>query len=110
MLVVSSSDIHGKEITGTLDLVKGTTVCARSMVSDLIAWMRNAIGGEVHEYTKILAESREHALDRMKEKAEEGKILIWPSEWMHLHRGIPSPTQTKYILTGWFSFKNNNKN
>ena len=43
-----------------------------------------------------------------KEKAEEGKILIWPSEWMHIHRGIPSPTQTKYILTGWFSFKNKN--
>ncbi len=70
MLVVSSSDIHGKEITGTLGLVKGTTVRAHHMMSDLIAWMRNAVGGEVHEYTKILAESREHALDRMKEEAE----------------------------------------
>jgi hypothetical protein len=37
------------------------------------------------------------------EPAEEGKLIIWPSDWTHLHRGIPSPTQTKYILTGWFT-------
>jgi hypothetical protein len=38
-----------------------------------------------------------------KEAAEQGKIVIWPSDWTHIHRGITSPTQTKYILTGWFS-------
>ena len=38
-----------------------------------------------------------------KETAEQGKIVIWPSDWTHIHRGITSPTQTKYILTGWFS-------
>jgi uncharacterized protein YbjQ (UPF0145 family) len=70
MLVVTSPDIFGKQITGTLGLVQGTTVRARHMVSDLLAWMRNAVGGEVHEYTEILAESREHALDRMIEEAE----------------------------------------
>jgi hypothetical protein len=37
------------------------------------------------------------------ESAVEGKLIIWPSDWMHLHRGVPSPTQTKYILTGWFT-------
>lgn len=37
------------------------------------------------------------------ESAVEGKLVIWPSDWMYLHRGIPSPTQTKYILTGWFT-------
>jgi hypothetical protein len=37
------------------------------------------------------------------ESAEEGKLIIWPSDWMYLHRGVPSPTQTKYILTGWFT-------
>ena len=37
------------------------------------------------------------------ESAEEGKLVIWPSDWMYLHRGVPSPTQTKYILTGWFT-------
>jgi hypothetical protein len=37
------------------------------------------------------------------ESAEEGKLVIWPSDWTYLHRGIPSPSQTKYILTGWFN-------
>ena len=35
--------------------------------------------------------------------AEEGKLVIWPSYWTHYHRGIPSPSQTKYIITGWCS-------
>lgn len=70
MLIVSSSNIFGKKITGTLGLVQGTTVRARHLGKDLLAMMRNVVGGEVHEYTKILAESREHALDRMVEEAE----------------------------------------
>lgn len=37
------------------------------------------------------------------EEAEQGKLVIWPSDWTHMHRGIPSPTQTKYIITGWFT-------
>jgi hypothetical protein len=37
------------------------------------------------------------------ESAQQGKLVIWPSDWMYLHRGIPSPTQTKYILTGWLN-------
>lgn len=40
------------------------------------------------------------------ERPEEGKLVIWPSDWTYLHRGIPSPTQTKYILTGWFTHYN----
>ena len=39
-----------------------------------------------------------------KEKAEQGKLLIWPVDWTHLHRGIPSPTENKYIFTGWYTF------
>ena len=38
------------------------------------------------------------------EKAEAGKIVCWPSDFTHTHRGIVSPTETKYILTGWFTF------
>ena len=34
----------------------------------------------------------------------KGKSLIWPADWTYTHRGIPSPTQDKYILTGWFEF------
>jgi hypothetical protein len=37
------------------------------------------------------------------EEPERGKLVIWPSDWTHLHRGVPSQTQTKYILTGWFT-------
>lgn len=36
------------------------------------------------------------------EEPKQGKLMIWPSDWTYLHRGIPSLTQTKYILTGWF--------
>jgi len=38
------------------------------------------------------------------EKAEEGKILIWPTDFTHTHRGIKSPTEPKYIMTGWYNF------
>lgn len=37
------------------------------------------------------------------ESAVEGKLVIWPSDWTHLHRGVPSPIETKYVLTGWFT-------
>lgn len=36
--------------------------------------------------------------------AEQGKTLIWPADWTHTHRGIVSPTQEKYIITGWYNF------
>lgn len=39
-----------------------------------------------------------------KEKPEEGKLIIWPSDWTHMHRGLSSLTQTKYIITGWFNY------
>jgi hypothetical protein len=38
------------------------------------------------------------------EKPKQGNLLIWPSDWMYIHRGISSPTETKYILTGWFTY------
>lgn len=37
------------------------------------------------------------------EEAEQGKLVIWPSDWTYMHRGVPSPTETKYIITGWFT-------
>lgn len=42
------------------------------------------------------------------EKPVQGKLVIWPSDWTHLHRGIASPTETKYILTGWFNHLDTN--
>lgn len=38
------------------------------------------------------------------EKAEKGKLLIWPPDFTHTHRGLPSETEEKYILTGWYEF------
>lgn len=40
----------------------------------------------------------------IKLKPKKGLTIIWPADWTHVHRGIPSPTQTKYIVTGWYSY------
>jgi hypothetical protein len=47
----------------------------------------------------------EFKFQNYKSKARQGKMVIWPPYWTHFHRGIPSFTEKKYILTGWFSFK-----
>ncbi len=65
MIVVTTFEIPGKRILRTLGLVRGNTVRARHVGKDLLAFLRNVVGGEVHEYTKLLAECREQALDRM---------------------------------------------
>ena len=70
MIVVTMFEIPGKRVVRTLGLARGNTVRARHLGKDLLAMFRNVVGGEVHEYTKLLAESREHALDRMVEEAE----------------------------------------
>ena len=70
MIVVTSSQIAGKKITRTLGLARGTTVRAHHVGNDILAFIRNMIGGEVNEYTKMLAEAREQALDRMTTEAE----------------------------------------
>jgi uncharacterized protein YbjQ (UPF0145 family) len=69
VIVVTSSHIAGKNIVETLGMVRGVTVRAHHVGTDLIAYMRNLVGGEVYEYTKMLAEAREQAIDRMIEDA-----------------------------------------
>lgn len=69
MIVVTDSNVAGKRIRRTLGLVRGNTVRARHLGSDILAVFRGLVGGEVHEYTKLLSESREHALDRVVEEA-----------------------------------------
>ena len=71
MLVTSTFDIADKKIVKTLGLVKGNTIRARHVGRDIMAGLRGIVGGELHEYTKLLAESREQALDRMIEDAEK---------------------------------------
>ena len=65
MIVVTSSTIAGKRIRKTLGLVKGNTIRARHVGKDILAGLKNVFGGEIEEYTKLMAEAREQALDRM---------------------------------------------
>ena len=71
MLVVSSPDIPGKKIVKTLGIVKGNTIRARHIGKDILAVFKNIVGGEIQEYTKLMAESREQAIDRMVQDAEQ---------------------------------------
>lgn len=70
MIIVTTPDIPGKRIVKTLGLVRGSTVRAAHIGRDILAVFRNMVGGEIGEYTKMLAESREQALDRMIEDAK----------------------------------------
>jgi len=70
MIVVTSETIANKKIVRTIGLVRGNTVRARHIGKDIMAGLRNIVGGEVHEYAKLIAESREQALDRMVTEAE----------------------------------------
>ncbi|MDX1644377.1 MAG: YbjQ family protein [Thermoanaerobaculia bacterium] len=70
MIVTTSATIHGKRVERTLGLVRGNTIRARHIGRDIVAALRNVVGGEVSEYTKLMAEAREQALDRMTEEAE----------------------------------------
>ncbi len=69
MIVTTTDHVPGKRITRILGLAKGNTVRSRHIGQDLTAAMKNITGGEVRQYTKLMAESREQALDRMREDA-----------------------------------------
>ena len=71
IIVVTTPDIPGKNVIRTLGLVRGNTIRARHVGKDIMAGLRNLVGGEVTEYAKLLSESREQALDRMVDQAEE---------------------------------------
>jgi uncharacterized protein YbjQ (UPF0145 family) len=70
MIIVTSDFIPGKKIIKTFGLVKGNTIRARHVGRDIVAGLRNLVGGEIIEYTKLMAESREQATDRMVQDAE----------------------------------------
>ena len=71
MIITNTEFVTGKEIKEMLGLIKGNTVQAKSIGKDFKAGLRNIAGGEIKEYTEMLAESREVALKRMKDKAEK---------------------------------------
>ncbi len=70
MIVVTTAEISGTRVVRTLGLVRGNTIRARHLGKDIMAIFRNMAGGEIHEYTKMLAEAREQAIDRLVEDAE----------------------------------------
>ncbi len=72
MILSTTFEVQGRSVTQHLGLVRGNVVRSRFFGRDIVAGLRMIVGGEIHEYTKLLAESREQALDRM---VEHGKSL-----------------------------------
>ncbi|MFQ5527718.1 MAG: YbjQ family protein [Thermoanaerobaculia bacterium] len=71
MIVTTTATIEGKKIVRTLGLARGNTIRARHLGKDVMAGLRNIVGGEISEYTKLYAEAREQALDRMIQEARD---------------------------------------
>ena len=70
MILATTETVAGNRVRRTLGMVRGSSVRVRHVGSDLIASLRNLTGGEVYEYTKLLAEAREQSVDRMVAEAE----------------------------------------
>jgi uncharacterized protein YbjQ (UPF0145 family) len=70
MLITSIDHLPGHEITEVLEIARGSTVRARNIGRDIFAGLKNLVGGEVSEYTKLMAQAREQAIDRMIADAE----------------------------------------
>ncbi len=71
MMMTTSDSVEGKKIAKTIGLVKGSTIRARHLGRDIMAGLRGIVGGEITEYTKMMAEAREQAIQRMVEDAEK---------------------------------------
>ena len=69
MIIITTDYIPGHKIAKVLGLARGSSVRGASIGVDIQAWIKNQVGGEIEEYTKMLAEAREQALDRLKEHA-----------------------------------------
>jgi uncharacterized protein YbjQ (UPF0145 family) len=70
MLLSTTDTIEGKKIVRHLGIAKGNTIRARHIGRDIMAILRHIVGGEITDYTKMMAESREQAIDRMIEHAQ----------------------------------------
>jgi len=71
MIITTSDKVEGKAVTRTVGLVRGSTIRARHVGKDIMAGLRGLVGGEITEYTKMMAEAREEAIQRMVEDAEK---------------------------------------
>ena len=70
MIVVTTDDVSGHTVREVLGMVRGSSIRTKHIGKDIIAFMRNVAGGEIYEYTKMLAQAREQAIDRMIEEAQ----------------------------------------
>ena len=71
MLLSTTDTIPGKKVVKHLGLVRGNTIRARHIGRDILAILRNIVGGEISDYTKLMGESREQSIDRMVEEAKK---------------------------------------
>ena len=71
MIITTGEQIPGKQIAQILGISRGSTVRARNIGQDIFAGLKNLIGGEISEYTKLQAEAREQAMQRMQEDAQK---------------------------------------
>ncbi len=71
MIITTSEKVEGKTIAKTIGLVRGSTIRARHVGRDIMAGLRGIVGGEITEYTKMMAQAREEAIQRMIEDAEK---------------------------------------
>lgn len=65
MIIINTDQVPGKSISDTLGIARGSTVRARNLGRDIFAGLKNLVGGEISEYTRLLADAREEALQRM---------------------------------------------
>ena len=70
MIISTTSTIEGERITKVLGIARGNTVRARNVAKDIWAGLKNVVGGEISEYTRLQAQSREQAISRMIENAK----------------------------------------
>lgn len=70
MIITTTETLPGKQVTQVLGIARGSTVRARNIGRDFFAGLKNIVGGEIEEYTKLQAESREQAMERMVQDAE----------------------------------------
>ena len=70
MIMSTTFDVAGRTVAQSLGLARGNVVRSRFFGRNIVASLRMVLGGEIHEYTKLLAESREQAIDRMIEHAK----------------------------------------
>lgn len=70
MILTNTDYVPGREVLEVIDIVRGSTVRARHLGRDIVAGLKQIVGGEISEYTKLLADAREEAIDRMIADAE----------------------------------------